>query len=93
MGLVFPCRSLQAVQEFRGNFVKREYHFTVVGTNLDVSDFLVQSSPEVVIKWTGGGLDDISDFASAVPEPATLLLFGVGLVGLAGVGRKRLLKN
>jgi purine-cytosine permease-like protein len=36
------------------------------------------------------GIEGFQTFS--VPEPATLLLLGIGMVGLAGVGRKKIKK-
>lgn len=53
---------------------------------------------DITISFTGSGGGDSYAFTARhevnpVPEPATILLLGSGLVGLAGFGRKKLLKK
>ena len=36
---------------------------------------------------------DLTFNASPIPEPATMLLFGTGLIGVAAFGRKKLFKK
>jgi hypothetical protein len=71
------------------------FYLAVTGSApLSESDFLVSSSPELVLKFTQGPDDDSAFAASgSVPEPGTMLLLGTGLVCLAGLGRKKLLKK
>jgi hypothetical protein len=75
----------------------------------DVLDFYnEQKANFIASRWSGLGnvrvinlmdasgrylRQDLLVSVNPVPEPATMLLLGAGLIGLAGVGRKKLLKK
>jgi len=54
------------------------------------------ASPVTTLKFSNSWLGEIEVDnlnVTPVPEPATLLLLGSGLIGLAGIGRKKFKKN
>jgi hypothetical protein len=55
--------------------------------NSPSSSIFLPQEPAVIYELSGSG-NDYSLISTPVPEPATILLIGVGLIGMAGIRRK-----
>jgi hypothetical protein len=68
-----------------GFFLPSKVTYTTASTDPNIGQFLQ-------IKLISNGIqtnfDNVSLKATSIPEPTTILLFGLGLIGLAGVRRK-----
>jgi len=60
-----------------------------LGFSVDPSQPKFNSLTLVEGGWPGNGEVVITELAAAVPEPASIALLGVGLIGLAAISRRR----
>ncbi len=65
-------------------WIRNDIQYGLTNFNFDQGS----QPPDTTIPWDSMGTYLVYD-ASPVPEPATMMLFGIGLLGLAGVSRKK----
>lgn len=94
---------LKGLRDNNNNAFLHASNADLSGSNQDGADDLFQwlkldatGGILAIQSWDsyGDGWDKSSDaniqvFGSVVPEPATMLLFGLGLLGVAGIGRRK----
>lgn len=71
------------------DLVNSSFMLAITQGDLTLVDLLPDGIPANGIQYQGWNVIAVDAALTAVPEPATMLLFGAGLIGLAGIGRRK----
>lgn len=67
----------------------RLYQYSRAGTLLSTVDVAIPSGQNTPNYFIGGEFEMVAPTVGVVPEPATLALFGAGLLGVVGLARRK----
>ena len=88
---------LASIQEILDPFILATVYFDVITTNTSPIDLSLNGINDIIginsMAFDKASITLGEGNVAPVPEPATLLLFGAGLAGLAGFSRKKFRKR
>lgn len=66
---------------------------TKISFSIDIAGTDLLNGSDIAFHWGQTCANDVIEGSAPIPEPATMLLFGTGLIGMAAFGRRKFLRK